>query len=124
VTRAFAGLTPASGYVITYYYYTFAGATVKEQGTKSRPTDGTDAKPSGKPGEGGPGGSLTSTVALDSDFSLAGGTTAPATLPTMWPFDHYAGGAAGSPAKTEHVHFYIEWFSMKSTASRTRPWRG
>jgi len=109
---------PGSGYVITYYYYTFAGATVREAGTKAWPTDGTDARPSGKPGEGGAGGSLTSTVDLDSGFSLAGGETAPASLPTTWPFDRYAGGAAGSPAKAEHVHFYVDWFSMKSTASQ------
>lgn len=110
--------TPGSGHVITYYYYTFAGATVREAGTKAWPTDGTDARPSGKPGEGGAGGSLTSTVDLDTEFSLVGGETAPPTLPATWPFDRYAGGAAGSPAKAEHVHFYVDWFTMKSTASR------
>lgn len=109
--------TPGNGYVITYYYYTFAGATVKEAGTKSRPTDGTDAKPSGKPGEGGAGGSVTSTAELDGNDSLAGGATAPPTLPPSGA-NVYRGGAAGSPARTEHVHFYVDWFTMRSTGSR------
>lgn len=110
--------TPSSGYVITYYYYTFAGITAKEEGTKSWPTDGTDAKPSGKPGEGGAGGTIRSTVPLDAYLSLAGGATAAATTPGSWPYDRYAGGAAGQPSKAEQVHFYLEWFSMKSSASR------
>lgn len=109
---------PGSGYVITYYYYTFAGVTAKEEGTKSRPTNGTNARGSGKPGEGGAGGVLTSTLALEVPAILDGGATAPATLPASWPFDRYAGGAAGTPAKTEHVHFYLDWFTMKSTASQ------
>ena len=110
--------TPGSGYTITYYYYTFAGATVKKEGTTRRPGDGTDARPSGKPGEGGAGGSLNSTVDLEAFFELPGGLSADATLPTAAPYDRYKGGAAGSPAKTEHVHFYLDWLTMKSSASR------
>lgn len=110
--------TPSSGYVITYYYYTFAGITAREAGTKSWPTSGTDAKPSGKPGEGGTGGTIHSTVSLDAYLTLAGGATAAATTPSSWPYDRYAGGAAGQPDKAEQVHFYLEWFSMKSSASR------
>ncbi len=109
--------TALSGYTITYWYYTFAGVTAKEGGTKSRPTNGTDAKPSGKPGEGGAGGSLRSTLDLDTVFSLAGGATAAATLPDSWPYDIYAGGAAGTPVNSEHVHFYLDWFTMKSSRS-------
>jgi hypothetical protein len=110
--------TPASGYTITYYYYTFAGATVKKEGTTQRPGDGTDAKPSGKPGEGGDGGSITSTVDLAGLHALSGGRTADPTLPASFPYDRYKGGSAGSPAKSEHVHFYLDWFTMKSSASR------
>lgn len=110
--------TPASGYTITYYYYTFAGATVSKKGTTSWPGNGTPAKPSGKPGEGGAGGSIASSVGLDGLYEIPGGRTADPTYPTSSPYDRYKGGAAGTPSKSEHVHFYLDWLTMKSSATR------
>lgn len=111
--------TPSKGHYITYYRYTFAGATVSEKGTKSWPQNGTDAQPSGKPGEGGAAGSLTSSADVSGFYALPGGLTPGPTLPTRWPYDHYAGGAAGTPTVSEHVTFYVEWFQMKSTVDAT-----
>ena len=45
---------PDEGYYITYWWYTLAGITADEGGTKTWPGDGTSAKPSGKPGKGEP----------------------------------------------------------------------
>ncbi|MBE7501109.1 MAG: hypothetical protein HS113_12520 [Verrucomicrobiales bacterium] len=112
--------TPPDGTYIVYYRYTLAGTTVSQRGVNRWPGDGSNAKPSGKPGEGGRGGSLVSNLDLAGRFSLAGGRSAAPTLPTAWPYDRYAGGAAGTPVRSQKVRFYVEWFQMKSSAeSRT-----
>jgi predicted nucleic acid-binding Zn-ribbon protein len=107
----------ASGARITYWYYTFTGITVAEGGTKTRPGDGTHAKPSGQPGEGGAGGTLKSTIDVSGAFANSGGASAAPTFPPKAPYDKFQGGAAGSPNKSEHVHFYLNFFSMLSSAS-------
>jgi len=114
----------ASGAAITYWYYTFAGATVGEGGTKTRPGNGSHARPSGKPGEGGAGGTLKSAIDVSEAFTNGGGASAAPSVPTTFPFDRFRGGAAGSPNKSEHVHFYVEFFSMKSTAATHTSRRG
>ena len=109
--------TAPSGTSITYWYYTFAGITVTEGGTKTRPGNGRDARPSGQPGEGGAGGTLKSSIEIDGAFANSGGASAAPSVPSSAPYDRFQGGAAGSPSKSQHVHFYVDFFTMKSTAS-------
>lgn len=107
---------PSSGHKIIYWKFTLFGITAKDGGKASGwPGNGKPAKPSGKPGEGGDAGSLTSSVPLIGVYDLAGGITPGPTLPTSWPYDRYAGGRAGIPAKSEKVHFWYSPFSMKSS---------
>ena len=109
--------TPPSGTYITYYYYTFTGITVDERGTKTRPGNGTDAKPSGKPGEGGSGGSITSSTDVAGAFVFPGGVSGAPFTPSSSPYTYFRGGGAGTPQKSQHVHFYLNFFTMNSDAS-------
>ena len=109
--------TPPSGTYITYWYYTFAGITVDERGTKTRPGNGTHAKPSGKPGEGGAGGSVHSNTDVTGSFVFSGGVSGAPFTPATSPYTYFRGGAAGTPQKSQHVHFYLDWLTMKSSAS-------
>ena len=112
--------TPASGYTIIYWRYVLA-VTVREEGAKSSwPTSGTDAKPSGKPGEGGAGGAIRTNIPLAGLVSQPGGITPPPTRPSTFPFDRYQGGRAGTPTKSEKVQFSLGFFEMTSTAFDTR----
>jgi predicted nucleic acid-binding Zn-ribbon protein len=106
--------TPPSGTYITYYYYTALGITVSEEGTKTRPEDGKNAKPSGKPGEGGAAGNLRSSTDISGAFVFPGGVSGAAPTPTAWPYTYFQGGAPGTPQKSEHVRFYYVPFSMRS----------
>jgi hypothetical protein len=75
-------------------------------GTTMWPGNGTNAKPSGKPGEGGTAGNLRSIQDFAGFFSTAGGQSGPANYPTTWPTTYYKGGYAGWPTKAVHVDFY------------------
>jgi hypothetical protein len=115
--------TPASGYTIIYWRYRVAGITVEDGGAETAwPTSGTDARPSGKPGEGGAGGSIVSNIPLGDLALLQGGLTPPPTRPATSPFDRYRGGSAGTPTRSEKVNFVIGGFppAMTSTAYATR----
>jgi hypothetical protein len=116
--------TAPAGYYITYWYYTFAGITVSEGGTKTRPGNGTSAKASGKPGEGGAGGTISSTVEVSGLFANNGGASAAPSVPTSWPYEYYKGGEAGFPQNSQHVHFYLGFFEMLSSAANHTATRG
>ncbi|MFM1941204.1 MAG: hypothetical protein RI897_186 [Verrucomicrobiota bacterium] len=105
-----------SGYRIVYWYYTFLGTTPASGGVNRWPGNGTDAKPSGKPGEGGNAGSITSNVEIDNLVLASGGLSAQPTWPTTSPTSYYRGGSAGYPSKAQKVHFYLDWLTMKSSA--------
>ncbi len=110
--------TAPSGSAIVYWYYTIAGATVSKGGTDAWPGDGTNAKPSGKPGEGGAGGTLASSIDVAGYYTNAGGASASPTYPTSYPYDHYAGGAPGQPQVAKKVNFYYQFpLSMKDSVS-------
>jgi hypothetical protein len=105
-----------SGYRVVYWYYTFLGANAASGGVDKWPGNGTDALPSGKPGEGGNAGALTSNVNVDNLVLASGGLSAQPTWPTSSPTTYYRGGSAGYPSKSQKVHFYLDWLTMKSSA--------
>lgn len=108
-----------SGYRIIYWKYELAGIKVDEGGTENgEPESGTDARPSGKPGDGGDGGLLRTTVPVSGMSALAGGVTPEGTRPVSSPFHRYQGGAAGTPTGWRKIRFYFSAnpfdFGMKS----------
>ncbi|MFC7338033.1 hypothetical protein ACFQY0_12645 [Haloferula chungangensis] len=112
-----------TGYRIIYWKYTAAGIKVKEGGTASgKPTSGGDAKPSGKPGDGGPGGSIRTTVSVAGMADQSGGMTPSGTTPKTAPYHIYQGGSAGTPTKWRKVGFYLTVFNgieSETTSSGT-----
>lgn len=104
--------TPPAGYVVIYWAYYFDGIFVEDEGETGWPTSGTDAKPSGKPGEGGAGGRLSANQGLQSIATWSGGACGAPAQAGDW----YWGGAAGTPTKTKKVefttHFYLVYWYM------------
>lgn len=101
---------PSGSYII---YYDYQSILHSEKGDKTWPGDGTDAKPSGKPGEGGSGGDMILNYDTSGWESLAGGAAGSATYPSTSPTSYYKGGDAGFPQNAVTVHFYYSWFVVK-----------
>lgn len=80
-TDVYGTMKVPDGYYAIYwelYNRNCFGARIKDtiKGTKDQwPTDGTDAKPNGKPGEGGDGGVLTSNVYVQKNAVFGGGSS-------------------------------------------------
>jgi hypothetical protein len=113
--------TAPNSHTITYASYTgVAGQIAWEEGVKIWPSDGKPAKPSGKPGEGGAGGLLKCSIPLPAGFATAGGKSAAPSVPAEPPFDRFAGGAPGSPQRSVHVNFFLEFFPLRMSATDAR----
>jgi hypothetical protein len=75
------------------------------------PTNGTDAKPNGKPGEGGKGGVLTSTVDALSLATLGGGRSGNVANDPGQPY--YFGGRAGNEYSIKYrFDYYACWLTV------------
>ncbi len=87
---------PPQGYLVIYAYGSCEG------GIDKWPGNGTDAKPSGKPGEGGFGGNIISSSDAVGFFANTGGASG--SLPTGESV--YRGGEAGWPERAARGHFW------------------
>ncbi|UCG49377.1 MAG: hypothetical protein JSU94_06260 [Phycisphaerales bacterium] len=98
-----------TGYECTYWVaYTrpllCVGWTLDQTcGTKEWPTDGTSPEPCGKPGDGGRGGVVTSTVDAAAYVRISGGSPGAPPTPTSPPYNEYRGSSDGKPLKAMHV---------------------
>jgi hypothetical protein len=94
--------TAPSPYLITYAY-SDGFVPSWSDGTSTWPSNGTDAKPSGKPGTGGVGGTLMSSYSAAGLFSTSGGISGQPARSGSW----YWGGNHGWPEYS--VHCYFTW---------------
>jgi hypothetical protein len=112
--------TAPAGWCLIYWYYDCWGIPGGSDGETGWPTSGTDAKPSGKPGEGGAGGSLTVNGQFPIHAISAGGTSGGPPISGSW----YYGGQAGWPTKSVKVHFwcrnYIVYWEVKNAETERR----
>ena len=102
--------TAPAGWCLIYWAHYFDGIFTMDGGEGGWPTSGTDAKPSGKPGEGGAGGSLLANQAQQSEATWSGGACGQPAKAGYW----YWGGYAGWPTKSKKVkfetHFYLVYW--------------
>ena len=99
--------------VITYGYC--GGPST---GVATWPTNGSRAYPSGKPGQGGAGGSLVSNQDISGFFTIAGGASALGTYPITEPTTYWKGGDAGTPTRAIHANCTWDTWNAKVTCSR------
>jgi hypothetical protein len=98
--------TAPPGWCLIYWNYYFVETYVMSAGETGWPTSGTDAKPSGKPGEGGAGGTLVVNGLFPIYARWEGGTSGQPPVAGHW----YYGGTAGWPWKSVKVKFHLHWY--------------